>query len=555
LWPLWLTGAAVGLAAEWSLYGWSRPGGWVPDLFTGWCLIDCGLVGWSRRPESQSGALLTATGFAWFAPNFAAAGAGGLDWLSAHALYLHRAPLVALVLTYPRGRPAGRFEAIVIAGFCVVALITPVWRSEVAAILLAAGLVGVAAYWYIGAVGRERRTRLRALQATALVGATIAGTASVRLVLPGNAAAVATLRAYEAVLCALAVGLLIGLLRAPWERSAVTDLVVELGEARSGTLRDALARALGDPSLELGFWLGSAAAYVDSEGRTVRLPPPGSPRSATRIDRDGQPMAVLVHDPVVLKDQGLVDAVASAAKLAAANARLRADVRARLDELGESRRRIIAAGDEQRDRLERRLRDGAQRRLSELGRMLGEARQRAVTADTTERIGRAQTQLARAQDELRRLARGIHPRQLSEHGLASALAGLAADFPIPIELSVSDVGAPDGVESCIYFVCSEALANVAKYASASRVRISLSDSAGGGIVVEIEDDGVGGADPAAGTGLRGLADRVEALGGTLTVLSRAGQGTRLAAVVPSGDSGRRPSPATGAIGRDADHGT
>jgi signal transduction histidine kinase len=537
LWPLWLIGAVLGIAAEWSLYGWSRPGDWLPDLFTGWCLLGCGLVGWSLRPESSSGPLLAATGFTWFAPNFATAGANGLDWLSAHALYLHRAPLVALVLTYPRGRSAGRFEATVIGGFAGVAVVTPVWRNEVVAIALAAGMIGVAALGYIGAVGRERRMRLRALQATALVGATIAATASVRLALPGHAAAVATLRAYEAMLCVLSIGLLVGLLRAPWERSAVTDLVVELGEARSGTLREALAQALGDPSLELGFWLPGAGVYVDSDGRSLRLPPPGSPRSATRIDRDGQPMAVLVHDPVVLGDQGLVDAVASATKLAAANVRLRADVRARLFELSESRRRIIAAGDEERDRLERRLGDGAQRRLADLGGMLREARKNSASAEATERIAQAQVQLVRAREELHRLARGIHPRELSEHGLASALAALAGDFPIPVELSVCDGAAPEGVESCAYFVCSEALSNVAKYASASRVRISVTVSAGGGIAVEIEDDGIGGVDPAAGTGLRGLADRVEALGGTFTVLSRPGRGTRLAAVIPSGDDG------------------
>jgi signal transduction histidine kinase len=248
-------------------------------------------------------------------------------------------------------------------------------------------------------------------------------------------------------------------------------------------------------------------------------------------------MAVLVHDPAVLGDQGLVDAVASATKLAAANVRLRADVRARLFELSESRRRIIAAGDEERGRLERRLGDGAQRRLADLEGTLREARKNSASAEATERIAQAQVQLVRAREELQRLARGIHPRELSEHGLASALAALAADFPIPVELSVCDGAAPEGVESCAYFVCSEALSNVAKYASASRVRISVTISAGGGIAVEIEDDGIGGVDPAAGTGLRGLADRVEALGGTFTVLSRPGRGTRLTAVIPSGDDG------------------
>jgi signal transduction histidine kinase len=531
LWPLWLLGAAVGIAAESSLSGWSRPGDWLPDLVTGWCLLGCGLVGWSRRPESRSGALLTATGFAWFAPNFATTGAGGLGWLSVHALYLYRAPLVALVLTYPRGRPTGRFEAAVIVVFCVVAVITPVWRNEVAAMALSAGIIGVAALRYIGTVGRERRMRLRALQATALVGATIAATAAVRLAVPGNGAATATLRVYEAMLCALSVWLMIGLLRAPWERSAVTDLVVELGEARSGTLRDALARALGDPSLELGFWLPADGGYVHPDGHPLRLPPSGSSRSTTRIDRDGQPLAVLVHDSAVLGDQGLVDAVASATKLAAANMRLRANVRARVNELAASRRRLIAAGDEERLRLELRLSDGAQRRLAQLAGTLSEARRAAANSETIERICQANAQLERTQQELRSLARGIHSRELSERGLQAALAEIAADFPIPVTVLVSTGRLPAIAESCAYFVCSEALANVAKYASASRVRISIAGEPTG-VTVRIEDDGVGGADPEGGTGLRGLADRIDALGGTFTVVSPAGGGTQLIATIP-----------------------
>jgi signal transduction histidine kinase len=530
-WPLWLAGAALGIAAEWSLYGWSHPGDWLPDLLTGWCLIGCGLVGWSRRPESWSGALLAATGFAWFAPNFATSGVGGLDWLGAHALYWHRAPLAALVLTYPSGRPAGRFEAGVVAALCVIALIVPVWRDEVTAIVLAAALLAVAARGYVRAAGRERRMRLLSLRATGLVSVTLAVTALIRVSVPGRAPTLATLHAYQVMLCVLSIGLLIGLLRAPWERSEVTDLVVELGEARSATLRDALAQALGDPSLELGFWFPAAAAYVDGDGRRLQLPAPGSTRSATRVDRDGQPMAILVHDPSVLGDQGLVDGVASAAKLAAANVRLREDVRARIAELAESRRRIIAASDEERDRLERRLRDGAQRRLAQLRRTLSDARQVAASAATAERIAHAQAQLSRTQQELRRLARGIHPRELSEHGLASALAAIAVDFPVPVELSVLVKDAPAAVESCAYFVCSEALANVAKYASASRVRVSVTARAGGTTAVEIEDDGIGGADLERGTGLRGLADRVDALGGRLTVLSPPGRGTRLSALI------------------------
>ena len=530
---LWPAAAVVGLTAEWRLHGWADPDDWVPDLLTGWTMIGCGLAGWWRRPQSRSGALLVATGFAWFAPNFAVTGVAALGWLSAHALYLHRGPLVHLVLTYPRGRLVRRLDVTAVAAGYAAATVTPVWGSQTATIVLAALLVAVAVRGYVCAAGRERRIRLAALQATTVLAAVLAAIALVRLALPVGPAGPATLHAYQASLCALSLGLVIGLLRGRWERAEVADLVVELGEIRSGTLRDELARALGDPSLQVGYWVPESAGFVDSDGRPLRVPGPGSERSMTMVERDGQPLAVLVHDPAVLGDPGLVEAVASAARLAAANARLQAEVRARLAEIGASRRRILEAGDEERGRLERRLREGALRRLGEVAETLHQARSSTAGGNAAERVAKAETQLARTQVELRRLARGIHPRELSERGLAAALASLARDIPLPVKLSVSVTGESSGAAACAYFVCSEALANVAKYASASHVTVSVRSDPGG-TTVEVEDDGVGGADPGQGTGLRGLADRVETLGGTLTVDSPPGRGTRLVAVIPHG---------------------
>ncbi len=527
---LWPAAAVVGIAAEWRLYGWADPGDWVPDLLTGWTMIACGLAGWSRRPQSRSGALLAATGFAWFAPNFAATGAAALAWLSAHALYLYRGPLVQLVLTYPQGRPVRRLDRAAVAAGYAAAVLTPVWADGIATIVVACLLVAVAIRGYARAAGRERRMRLAALWATAVLAAAWAVIALVRLTAPGQAAAAATLHAYQVALCGLSLGLLVGLLRGSWERADVADLVVELGETRSGTLRDELARALGDPSLQVGYWVPQRAGFVDSEGRPIRIPDRGSGRSMTMVERDGQRLAVLVHDPAVLSDPGLVEAVSSAARLAAANARLQAEVRARLAEIGASRRRILEAGDEERGRLERRLREGALRRLGEVAETLRRAR-RPAAGGADECLARAEIQLARTQEELRRLARGIHPRELSERGLAAALASLARDVPLPVKLAVSAAGESPAAAACAYFVCSEALANVAKYAAASKVAVSVRSDPGA-TTVEIEDDGAGGADPGRGTGLRGLADRVETLGGTLTVDSPPGRGTRLVAVIP-----------------------
>jgi signal transduction histidine kinase len=527
----WPAGVAVGIVAEW-LYGRAVPGGWVADLLTGWSLIGCGLAGWARRPQSRSGALLVAAGFAWFVPDFAAAGVGLLGWLGVYARYLHRGPLVQLVLTYPRGQVRGRVEGAAVAMGYAAAVVTPVWGSRAGTVALAACLVVVAARGYVRAAGRERRMRRSALQATAVFAAGVTVVASVRFAVPGPVSGAATLLAYEVLLCALAAGLLIGLLRWPWDRAEVADLVVELGEARSGTLRDELARALGDPSLQVGYWLPESATFVDAAGRPLAVPGPGSGRAATMVERDGQPLAVLVHDPAVLGDRGLAEAVAAAAGLAAANARLQAEVRARLAEIAASRRRILAAADEERGRLEHRLRDGAQWRLGELAQALRLARQSATGQGTAERIARAEVQLTRTQEDLGRLARGLHPRQLSERGLAAALAALADDFPLHVDLAVPAAETSPAVAACAYFICCEALANVAKHASASRVQISVAANAGG-ITVEVADDGAGGANPE-GRGIRGLADRVETLGGTLTVASAPGQGTRLTAVLPPG---------------------
>jgi signal transduction histidine kinase len=529
---LWPAGAVVGVAAEWRLYGWVDPGGWVPDLLTGWSLIGCGLAGWACRPQSRSGALLAAAGFAWFVPGFAGGGVGPLGWLSAHALYLHRGPLVQLILTYPRGRVRGRVEGTAVGAGYAAAVLTPVWGSRVGAVALAALLVMVAARGYVRAAGRERRMRRSALQATVLFAAGVAAVAAVRFAVPGPGTDAATLLAYEVMLCALAAGLLLGLVRWPWERVEVADLVVELDESRSGTLRDALARALGDPSLQVGYWLPESAAFVDAAGRPLAVPDPGSGRAATMVERDGQPLAVLVHDPAVLGDPGLVEAVSSAAGLAAANARLQVEVRARLAEIAASRRRILAAGDEERGRLERRLWEGAQRRLGELAQALRLARQSAAGQDTAGRIAKAEAQLTRTQEDLGRLARGLHPRQLLERGLAAALAALEHDFPLHVDLAVPATETSPAVAACAYFICCEALANVAKHASASRIQISVTAKADG-ITVEVADDGVGGANPE-GRGIRGLADRVETLGGTLTVASAPGRGTRLIAVIPDG---------------------
>jgi signal transduction histidine kinase len=235
----------------------------------------------------------------------------------------------------------------------------------------------------------------------------------------------------------------------------------------------------------------------------------------------------------VLDDPGLREAVSAAARLAAANARLTAEVRAQVAQLQESRRRILEAGDEERRRLERRLRAGAQERLERLAERLRALRLAASSETARQRIALTEAQLDRTLEEVRRLAHGLHPQVLSEAGLAGALSSLAEHAPVTVELLTPVPELAADVEAVAYFFCSEALANIAKHAGASRASISVT-TGDGRVSVLIEDDGVGGADPARGTGLRGLADRVEALGGAMHVDSPAGGGTRLAAEIPLG---------------------
>jgi signal transduction histidine kinase len=523
---IWLAGVAVGLTAEWVGFGWGDPRHWIPDLAVGWSFIGCGLIAARQRSESRCGPLMVATGFTWFVGNFAQVGVAAVAWLAAHTVYLHRGPLVQLVLTYPSGRPGSRLVRAAVAVGYAAAVITPIWRSAGATILLAVLLLAICARDYIRAVGRARRARLIALQATAGLSSVLAATAAARLLLPPGDVSGPSLLVYELALCVLAGSLLAGLLVAPWQRAAVADLVVELGEARSGTLRGELSRALGDPSLEIGYWLPDRAVFIDAEGRPLTPPELGSGRSMTVLEREGQPVAALVHDPAVLEDPGLLEAVASAAQLAAANAQLRADVQARVEELAVSRRRILEARDEGRRRLERRLHDGAEAQLGKLAVTLRRGQQTATSQQTRDQIAHAEDQLARTLEELRRLAQGLHPRELSEHGLEGALAALAEDLLLPVELKITRTQLPEPVAVAAYFVCAEALTNVAKHAAAARVTIAVTVS-GGRVTVEIADDGVGGADPARGSGLRGLADRLEAFGGTLQVESTPGYGTRV----------------------------
>jgi signal transduction histidine kinase len=335
---------------------------------------------------------------------------------------------------------------------------------------------------------------------------------------------------------AVPVALAVGLIWQGGGRGAVAGLVVELERTPPGGVRDALARTLGDPTLELALWLPDRGEYVDATGRPVTLPGSDSGRATTILGLRDSPVAALVHDPILLERQKLLASAGAAARLALENERLQAELRAQLAELQASRKRIVAAGDDERRRLERDLHDGAQQRLLSIGLALQLARARLGpdANGATDLLAEADQELRATLDELRELARGIHPAVLTERGLAAALRSLADRATVPVTIAeMPDERLPAATEAAAYFLVSEALANVAKHARASHVRVRVAHT-GGQLLVEVDDDGVGGADPSGGSGLRGLADRVHALDGRLSVESTPGRGTTLHAAIPCG---------------------
>jgi signal transduction histidine kinase len=299
-------------------------------------------------------------------------------------------------------------------------------------------------------------------------------------------------------------------------------------------VREPLARTFGDPSLEIAYWLPAEQRYVDAAGETVALSASDETRSVTLLTHGNDPVAALLHDPSLFEDALFLDAVGAATQLALENARLQAELRAQLAEVHNSRARILAAGDEERRRLERDLHDGAQQRLLTTRLALQLVRDRATSRDTELEalIHEADTEVQSALEEIRALARGLHPAILTENGLGPALAALGRRSPIPVEITgLPAERLPVAVETAVYFLAAEAITNAAKHAVASRVRVDVQRRGGRAIVV-VDDDGVGGADATAGGGLSGLHDRIEALGGNLALTSYRDAGTELRAEIP-----------------------
>jgi transposase len=301
-----------------------------------------------------------------------------------------------------------------------------------------------------------------------------------------------------------------GLLRTRLQQGGIAQLVVELGAAPpAGRIRELLARTLDDRSVQLAFWRPDAGGHVDAAGAPLVLPEDGGGRVASIIEDRGAPVAALIHDRSLLENPRLLQGASAAARLPW-RPRLQAELRAQLREVRASRGRIVEAGDAERRRIERNLHDGAQQRLLAIRLALRLARKHA--GDVEPQLAEIDSELGGALEELRTLARGLHPPILTEQGLGPALETLRRRAAIPVEIAaLPSSRLPLPVETAAYYVVSEGLANAVKHADASHLRVEITQ-ADGRAVVEVADDGRGGA-YAYGSGLRALRDRVEALDG------------------------------------------
>jgi signal transduction histidine kinase len=517
-----------------------------------------GLVAWHRRPDSRSGPLMTATGFGLLVSLLLKQIHTGLAQTAGEVLEdIWEPAFIALVLSFVTGgRLVSRVDRLLVAWSFLAAFVLDVFSmlfaeqpgnvllvfpSETIAgdidatqramkiVLCVATCAVIAARWRAASPPRRR----------ALL-PSVAGAACLLMfvwllatdLFEGPRSQLMIMVAYTSMLVVPA-AFLAGLLRSRLARGGLAQLVAGLGSMRGQALEEALGRALGDPTLVLAYRLPQSQGHADASGRPVLVPPVTPDRASTPIEHDGLQVAALVYDASLDEDPEMVEAVRAAATMALANERLLAESGARLAEVQASRQRIVAAGDAERRRLERDLHDGAQQRLVALSLQLrmirSDIRQNPEQAEQL--AASASEELAHSLQELRELARGIHPAALDQ-GLASALESLATRSTVATAVTC-DVPErmPRAVELAVYFVACEALANVGKYAEATAASVRLSQTATG-IAIEIADNGVGGAGATHGSGLDGLADRVEALDGNLFVTSPPGAGTVITAELP-----------------------
>src|SRR3954447_11632108 len=542
-------------------------------VLAAWAFIGGGVVAWTSRPGNRIGPLMVIAGLLLLAGSLSAAEHPLPFTVGVLVAPLSTAVFAHLLPAFPSGRLGSTSERVVVglayADATVLQLVMLLFmdyrtapgcpcprnllfvrRADVLhqslmttqralALAIVVALVTILVQRWRHA-SRPLRRSLGPVLATGSVATVLSGCALVLTQVSDSAAGVGLGLAATTAIAFVPVGFLVGLLRSRLARGAVGELVLELGGPLApGELAGALARALGDPSLELVYRRPDSDTYVALAGDPVTLPDDPARRAVSHVVRDGRRIAAVTYDPALRENPDLVESACSAAGLAIDNERLQAELRARLADLHASRARLVDATEVERRRIERDLHDGTQQRLVAMGMTLGLLDARLPDAPHARPlVAEARTALATALAELRDLTHGIYPTVLTERGLPAALDELCRRAAIPARLVVhTDPGRSSrlsaSVEAAAYYVASEALTNAAKHSGAAEARVTL-EQAGHRLHLEVADDGVGGAGLAGGTGLRGLADRVETLGGRLTVVSPPGEGTVLSVELPCG---------------------
>ena len=361
-WALAVAGAMAGIAL-----GLRAAAAWNPgvdprlvvwDLAVGWSFIGGGLAAWAARPSSATGRLLAVVGIAWFA---------GSIWPSLE--FLHRGPLFHLLAAYPTGRLTVRGAGVGgwLRAIAVVAVyatsVTRLSGDQLVVAAVAAGFLALGAAGLLRTRGARRRARLSSSAAAIAVGLALIAPSIVRVT--GASLGITPLLAYDAVLAICAIGLSVDLIAGRWSQGLLTSAVVDLGDAgRAGSVRERLARSLGDPSLVVAYAVDDPPeSFVDELGQPVVQPPASPGRAVTPMVVAGRVTGFIAHDPAVVDDPRLVVTLSAAAALAMSNSTMQAAVRARVAEVEASRERLVHAADDQRRRLERRLQAGAATRL------------------------------------------------------------------------------------------------------------------------------------------------------------------------------------------------
>ncbi|MEU5433233.1 ATP-binding protein [Streptomyces sp. NPDC020719] len=522
--------------------------------------LGAGLLACVRRPSNPVGLVMLRVGIGWFAEDLQISPDPLVHTVGLLVRSASVGFLIPLLLMFPDGVLRSRLDRLLVAAGYATAfglvplstlfydslvrnllLVHPVtWLPEVidrVQLVMSAAVVAVLLGRWVSATRPARRV-LAPLFAAGLVGGLASTLGAMLGTGPDSPTHPPLIAIAHAAVLALPLAFLAGVWRVRMGRTAVADLLRCMPVATRAQLRDALARALGDPSVQVGYPAPDTVGYLDSQGAALAIAPG---RQVNTLKRDGQCVGVLVHDPALHEDRYVLEAVVSAAALELDNQRLAAEVRAQLAEVRASRARLVKAEDEQRRRIEQDLHDGAQSTFVTALATLQVTRQEFVgrEAPDPELVGLLDGISALVKegiDQLRDLAHGIHPAVLTETGLVAALEALAARVRCPVEVTACAVPAlPLPLAATVYFVATEAVTNALKHAHARTIGIDVRHRAEDGVLrLTVADDGVGGADPGGGTGLLGLRDRVAAFDGTMMVRSERGRGTVVSAELPLG---------------------